>query len=342
MQQNCGKDTEKIEFWCSDMSESLASALKTVVPNVETVKFRHDGFDSENSRVDLFLNDLPLLKNLSIYYNPSEGMNWHLIKCPQLDSFEITVCKDSPIDGLNKFFEENPTITRFKCDLHDPSTDNVQLIFTIASQCKNIKEFHLNIDSEIDFAMVQSQLKMLDERESFERFGLILRADLVENLPSLKSVTELHLRNPNYYKDNQRCLEHHLPALNTMSHLKVLLIEEYVGDDCAGSLAQNLQGLEKLSVDLRTADGIEKFIEKEPTVKSFIKPFVLFAPKLVEFEVQTNFDIEEDDTFNRRMLTEGRKNLKDAAKLNIFMESEHPRGPRSRDLVEIKRTRKSF
>lgn len=339
MRTNCGENIKEITFHGWQYSKSFEEGIRTVLKNVETITIdSHAG--NSNMRLDVVLHNLPALKHLNAGYF-ADVESWRNVKGLQLESLSCNVDRRMGLGSVNlqRFLWRNPKVKCLKCAVDDD--DLIKPILKKVAKVAQIEEllfiFHC---WRTDFSSIRNQLKILDERAGFKRFGLtITDGSCLKNvfeLASLKSFSILRLWDCEFSD-----MEKHIPELNLMVNLEVLEFvgENSINDKIAMNLSKNLVNLRKLAF-LENKEWLPK-----KNVVDVLKTFIRNAPKLTEIELQECGIDEKELSSNVPVFIAERKKLENATRLIIFITNDGetiPSGLRknnNEELVVVKKVR---
>lgn len=311
LQTNCSDNIKEIMFIGSKYSKSFEKGINAFLKNVETIRITCRG-DGSGMRLDVVLNDLPLLKHLEFFYvgKFSKIKGWKRVNCTQLESMTCHFCGTTIKTKLKRFLQQNPSVKRFTCNVHRPSTAMMKQVLTAVTKSVNIEELIIEVD-DIDFALIRNQLQCLDERKNFKRLGLRVSSSWMRKsfeLASMKSLSFLSLHH------NQRFfgMEHHFAAVSQMVNLEVLELNGhfFINELIAADLSKNLTDLKRL------------ILFEVELLSDVCKSFASNARQLIEIELRLcRFD-KQELLSNVPMMIDERKKLENAAKLVITIYSD--------------------
>lgn len=323
-------------------TRSFADGIKELLQEAETVEFAE--INNCYCR-DIIFNHLPMVKQLSLKSN-SMGMDiLSRIEYPNLSVLHVEMDDLMPGDEL---FPADTSIKRLMCTLHSSCELGVWMkrIMVICAR-SNIGELSIENFStgSIDFALIRKQLKELEARENFKRLDLNLGPISTHNshlLASIKALNAFHLHD---FKNRCRSppqlsyktWDRQITAISSFHNLKTLYVRHYFNIETDLSL---LEGCLPRLTSLKELNYEDKNYE---SIQEILSPFIRHSRKLAQIFV-INYRFSRENTLNIRQLNALRKNLKDASKVMIHLQSENRpnkiglHSSESADLIEIKQS----
>lgn len=219
--------------------------------------------------------------------------------CYQLDD-------PSKLGELERYFRQHQKVKRFVCRLIKPNNEWVTRMLKIVFHTEIEELFiyiHDNSKDKIDFTLLQSEFKKLDDRARFKRLELSMRMGAMRNqfdLASVKSLKGLHFQTLDDY-DFTHESEKYVGGLSLLTELTVLTIHDEVSELFVTTLSQKLVNLEELHCQ-----------GKVSKIKKLIVPFARHSPKLRKI-------VLNGAQLNKKKLNAERMKLKDATEIVIWM-----------------------
>lgn len=314
MKINCSENIKIISFHGSQCSAFQRDIMYIcdMIQNVEKFSF------NLRIRVPISLNDivnsLKSIRHLSVC--SIRETNLQHVKCDNLKKFECQLSyqmTDKDFELLEIFLLNNPSVQTFVCNMILPIAENLKSLIQLVRRTK-IKELFIDIASntEINFSHIRDELQLLDRGKHFRRLVLSLNSSVIANLSELsllKSFTDFHLRHYNSLFN----LEEAITTMNEFKNLKVLHIDGYLHDFLAEKLSENF------SINLFNLETL--YFQGLSYSKHLIQPFIINSTKVSQIYVLDKCCTLALDLPDLDMK---RQKLKNASKLNIFVNNNEP------------------
>lgn len=271
IREHCNEYLSSIKFQSMFLYHSFGDSIKSVLENVETVKF--SACDLEGSYHQI-LRHCRNVKYLTVGENYGNKIDELLLETyPKLEHFNcIYYGRVLMTNNLKIFLRQHPNLKRlswcFHARIRETTTfdKTLECIEVIVENGKYLEELFLSFDGIYNFTSISDKLKVICDREHFKRLDLDFRYTTLgykltpmiiehgEQLSTLKSLLGLylcHFAEYGYY---------FLPTLSVMKDLRILQL------DCVASMKRlndiRFDGMSNL-VELHIGTLVDvKFVQK--------------------------------------------------------------------------------
>lgn len=305
LRSNCSENIKEIWFNGLNWSYEFQQGIKEFLSNVEVIKFIGRE-QASNIRLNDFLGELPRLTHLSIEGFSPLVYQVNRLRTVKLETFECAVAYPNWVAASFKdFFEQNPTIKRFKIATDCRAPEYLKLMLKAVTQSESIEELFITVMGGMDVSAVLDQFELLDERPNFKHLALAVDSNMsgqnLIKLASLKKFSELHS------SGNYSVLRG--PVLRSLIHLKVLLLDKYY---------VHVENAENLGIDAKNLDTLIISDAGPLNFRCFMYSGVFYAAKLTEIVLRPHrFEAPHLDL---DILNQARSRLAGASKMVIRVE----------------------